>query len=505
MALNGKTPGGKQRWRCGSHPPYCYGTTNPASAPRTEAGRRLKTPHFTRTIGKTTSRFLVTAAQNATPVHKGFFAALQRAANEMSAELLVVPIRYKNPTSRWTGSQANEETWAEEVQPYLYNARKALCRNMVLLGDVKTQPTASSPLTGFDALTHGESAILAHTKLQLKTIPTPQHSLPKILTTTGAVTMPNYTDSKQGALGAFHHTMGAALVEARGKVFHLRQLNAEKDGSFQDLTTRYTPTGAVEGLSIAGLALGDVHVDFIDPLVEHATFGKGGIVPTLQPQVLVYHDLLDAYAVNPHHSGNPFNAYAKQQAQRANIKEEVVRACAFVRERKHLAKHSVVVSSNHDDMLRRWIVTHDWRSDPENAEFYLQTALEMLRGTALRERGTEYPNPLALWAEALAPGIRVLRGDESYRIAGVEMGMHGDRGPNGARGSRMNLRRVGVKSVIGHSHSPGIEEGCYQTGTSTGLRLEYNAGPSSWLNTHCAIYESGKRTLINIINGEWHL
>jgi hypothetical protein len=84
--------------------------------------------------------------------------------------------------------------------------------------------------------------------------------------------------------------------------------------------------------------------------------------------------------------------------------------------------------------------------------------------------------------------------------------MHGDRGPNGARGSIKNLRRIGVKSIIGHSHSPGIDEGCYQVGTSTSLvpRLQ-QSGPSSWLNTHCLVYANGKRTLINIINGEWRL
>ena len=68
-----------------------------------------------------------------------------------------------------------------------------------------------------------------------------------------------------------------------------------------------------------------------------------------------------------------------------------------------------------------------------------------------------------------------------------------------------NLRRVGVRSVIGHSHSPGIEEGCYQTGTSTFLRLEYNSGPSGWLQAHVLVHADGKRQLIIIIDGKWRL
>lgn len=149
----------------------------------------------------------------------------------------------------------------------------------------------------------------------------------------------------------------------------------------------------------------------------------------------------------------------------------------------------------------------DWRSDPDNAQFYLETALEIVRQTKMGKAGAEFPNAFTLWAEKLLQGKRfiVLQGDQSFVIEGIAVDMHGDKGPNGARGSIKNLRRIGVRSVIGHSHSPGISEGAYQTGTSTFLRLEYNGGPSSWLNTHCAIYPNGKRTLISILNGKWRL
>lgn len=30
-------------------------------------------------------------------------------------------------------------------------------------------------------------------------------------------------------------------------------------------------------------------------------------------------------------------------------------------------------------------------------------------------------------------------------------------------------------------------------------------GASSWLNTHCLLYANGKRSLINVIDGEWRL
>lgn len=70
-------------------------------------------------------------------------------------------------------------------------------------------------------------------------------------------------------------------------------------------------------------------------------------------------------------------------------------------------------------------------------------------------------------------------------------------------GSLKGYGKIGVKTVTGHTHSPGIRDGAYQVGGSTRLGLAYLRGPSSWLHTHCAIYANGKRSLINIIDGEW--
>lgn len=513
MKRAGSTPSGSQRYRCTSKGVHCYTTTDAkASGVRDQKGnvkRPQKTPVFKRTLGKV-ERFVITSAQNATPVHVGFVKALEAYCRHNNAELLCIPLRYKNPTSRFTASQANEEVWAPEVTKYLWNTRKSLNKNLVVLGDIKVQPTAVSPLTGFEAITHGESAILGHTKLQMSTVPTPQSRMPKILTTTGACTVRNYTDSKAGKLGEFHHTLGAAVVEMQGKKFHLRQLNAKRDnGSFTDLNKSYgvdwTKSGVAYAPPAEALVFGDVHVDWTDPAVERATFGEGGIVDVLKPKRKFWHDLLDGYAVNPHHLGNPFNAIAKRMTGKHLVHAEVMRALEYVKAHTKAGEESIIVASNHDDFLRRWILSNDWRSDPGNARFYLETAMAMFDGTKMGLGGAEYPSPFAYWARKLLPGVKVLGGNESYAVSGIEMGMHGDRGPNGARGSRKNLRRIGVKSIVGHSHSPGIDEGCYQTGTSTRLRLEYNSGPSSWLNTHCVVYANGKRALLNIIEGEWRL
>ena len=47
-------------------------------------------------------RYVITSAQNATPVHIRFFNSLLTYCSHNSARLIVIPYRYKNPTSIWT-------------------------------------------------------------------------------------------------------------------------------------------------------------------------------------------------------------------------------------------------------------------------------------------------------------------------------------------------------------------------------------------------------------------
>jgi hypothetical protein len=479
----------------------CRGSKQPrARAPDAPAEAR-----FTRPLNAT--RYLITSAQNATPVHAEFFAALQVAAKHLRAELVVIPFRYKNPTSQWTQAQAAHEHWAPELAPYLHNTRKKLNANLVLAADVKTQPTASSPLSGFEALTGAESCIIGHPKMQLRTVPAPIGRLPKILSTTGAVTQRNYTDTKAGKLGEFHHFLGAIIVEIDGPWFALRQINADRrTGEFTDLDLHFTSRGVRQAPPAAGLVMGDMHARFTSPEVERATFSPGGIVDTLKPLKLVWHDLLDGYAVNPHHLGNPFIAHAKAQAGFGDPEAEVKHAVKFVADRTPAGSESVIVASNHDDFLARWINAADWRQVGAKV-FYLRTALAMLERTQMTAQGTEYEDPFRYWVGVLRgkAKIRALQRNEPLKIKDIECGHHGHRGPNGSKATMKNMARVGEKITDAHGHSPGIEEGHYRVGTSTPLQMEYTGGPSSWANCHCVTYDTGKRALIFMSGGRWRL
>ena len=510
MIRGARTPDGRVRWQCrdGGEPrTYCYSTTQATEEPRSK--RVQKTPIFKRALGGKTT-LLITSAQNATPVHAGFVKALEAHANAVNGDIIAVPFRYKNPTSRWTASQANDEVWADELKPHLCNQRKRLNPNLFLMGDIKIQATSGKPLAQMDAMSHGESSIFGHPKLQLKTVPTPQGRYPKIMTTTGACTVQNYTDTRLGKVGEFHHTIGAAVVEIRGKTFHLRQINADKrEGDYYDLDRHYTAGGVDEAGRSRAIVLGDWHRDFALAGVERATFGPAGMVATLKPGVIAWHDLDDNYSVNPHHKGNFLITNSKVENDRFNARAELERACQYVVDVTPADTLSVIVPSNHNDFLTRWILDTDPRTlVGENLKLWNESVLAMREGTRLTGRGTEYPDAFVYWAKRFFAGrdnVKVLERGESFTVEGIELGLHFDKGPNGSRGSLANLRRIGVKVIGGHGHGPGIDEGGMQVGTATGP-LEYGVGsPSGWLNTHAVIYPNGKRSLLNIIGNEWRL
>jgi hypothetical protein len=454
-------------------------------------------------------RYVITSAQNATPIWAPFFKSLLSYCQHNNAQLVVVPYRYKNPTSTWSGKAQSDDWWASELAPYLYDRRVELCENLTLLADIKAQPTGEQPLRGFETLTGPRSGIVGHPKLSLLTVPTPQQRLPKILVTTGSVTKKNYIPSKAGKKGEHHHTFGACLVEiGESGAFFIRQLNAIRNGSFCDLEYEYSHKRQPKKIRAAALVMGDTHVDFADPDAVKALFGEGGIVNTLRPRVLVWHDVLDFYSRMHHHNGEVFTNYAKHHAGRDNVERELDACFRFIEKYSPAYTQNVFVYSNHPDMMARWIKGTDPRNDPENCVFWARTFEAMCQGTQLTDTGTVTIDPFAWWAKRKLRCYRrsrFLAPDESYQVRGIEMGYHGHAGPGGARGSLAAFTKIGTKVAIGHSHTPGINGGAYQVGTTSRLKLEFMRGPNSSLHAHCAVYHNGKRSLIISIKDKWRL
>ena len=436
-------------------------------------------------------RYVITAAQNNTVVHEKFFTSLQSYCTYNDAHLIVIPYRYRNPTSPTEASSQDDDEWySTSVLEYLEDRRFGF-KFVDVLADIKINPTAVNPLSGLESLSNGKSAIVAHPQIALKCIPTPIEQLPLILTTTGAVTVQNYSDSKAGKKGEFHHSFGAVVLERARDEFYIRNLSATSEGSFVDLGVEYNGDKRRFAATEA-LVMGDLHIGQTSPNVA---YGTSKLINQLQPSVIALHDSFDGESVNHHEKNNPF---AKFSYTFEDLEAELSTNARILKHYQGLCDELVIVNSNHNDFLYRWLQSSDWKyAKPSTAQFYLKAALQVtndcnadIYGKEMRSRGVN---------------ACFLQLDESYKVKDIELGYHGHKGSNGSRGSAKQYARIGSKTIIGHSHTPCIEKGCFQVGTSTHLSLGYTSGMSSWLNTHCAVYDNGKRQLIHLIDGKYRL
>lgn len=465
-----------------------------------------------------TVRYLFTAAQNGTPIQPKVWAAILHMKKHLDAHLSVIELRYKNPTSKWSRSQEDRETWAPEIRPYALNQTMKVNKNLTCVGGIKVVPTAANPLGEFEGFTGAESTIVGHTKYQFKTVPVPGSQMAKLMTTTGACTMANYTNSRAGAKGEFHHTFGVVLVELdKGGVFYLRHINFTDEGVGIDLDiAMYTPDGVFPAPPPEAITLGDTHVKFTDMQVDKANFGPRGMVTLCKPKRIYWEDVCDGHSVNHHDWDDPFIEQANAVSGYDDVKAEVFESVDFVALRTPPFATSYMVPDNHGDFLYAWVKKRDWKKLPTiQRAFYLETAARMHENSVMGPDGAEVPRPWPYWVkrrlaeqwDGLKGRVVVLTGkpgEEGSRIMGVQMDLHGHKGPNGSRGGVKNLARIGTKATTAHGHSPAVEEGHHRVGTNSRLRLKYIDGsPSGWLHANDFLHANGKRQLVIIINGKY--
>ncbi len=448
--------------------------------------------------------YLITSAQNNTAVHERVWRTLQRIAEFYDAQLLVIPIRYKNPTGYAPDLQGRNDRWAESLRPWMVENQVRIHRKLVVMGQWRLAATTQRPLTGKGPITGSSSAIFGHGRLQMQTIATPGSELPKLLYSTGSVTEPNYSDSDLGQKGRFHHTQGAVLVRKVNGLFHIRHLNwSEKDGSICDLNHRFTPDGVQETNAIA-IVTGDEHAIWNEPVVRTATYGPGGLVELTKPRFIVRHDVFDNYAVSGHHRDNPIFRHVKSREGYNCLESELRLTVDHIDTTTPESAQNVIVASNHHEHLMQWLRLADPKLDSKNAPLYHKLMALVMERSEMRHGGVWTPDAFALWSSEyghMRSDTRFLERNESFVIHEIEMGLHGDKGPDGRWGTPTAFSQMGIKTITAHRHSPHIFDGNYCVGHSRSQWAEYVQGPSSWLPTHCLVHQNGKRQLVHVING----
>ena len=463
-------------------------------------------------------RFVFTAAQNNTYLHEPFFKALLRYCAHNKAQLVVSKITYnKNGFQNLSSDGENEDVWYDpRLEPYFINESAQITAGLVWCGELDILPTAVNPLSGYDNYTRGASCIIPHMKVQMVSVPTMKDDPPKLMYTTGAVTLRNYIQRNAGQKASFHHMYAATLaeVDADGDWF-VRQLVAGDDGSFQDLITVYSADGIKKNQRVEGINWGDIHAECGDASVEHASWSGGpmSMLDLLCPKYQFVHDLTDFRPRNHHNMNDPHFLAETHWRGEANVEAALRHAYLWLGHTARKNTRTVVIESNHDQALMKWLKDRRGAEDSENAYYWhrlnsvVHTSLRDGKGVpaifehALREFDGPYGRALS--------NTMFLKEDASFEICrtptqpGIECGMHGHRGPNGSRGSFRNLRNIGKRANVGHSHTAGILDGIYVAGVSARMDLGYNVGPSSWSHSHIVTYPSGKRTIITLRGKKW--
>lgn len=458
-------------------------------------------------------RYVLTSIQNNTRVWPGFnnIVAL---AEHYGAELLVGTFTYQKANhgvksvkrgSMKAGDMAEDSWYDPEVEQYIRDDNVNLAHGLMWCGKMNILPTASNPLGKMATYKERHSLIVPHAKQSMRSVVSGKNEGTKLTYTTGTIGQHNYIQKLAGILAEEHHCYGGLIVEVRSDgSWYVRQLQADDDDVIYDLNLRVqagiVTEAAPDDTFVEAINWGDIHEISLERPIRELCWGKGGIIDQLRPRYQFMHDLLDFRCRNHHDVKSWRKQYDKHAKGMEDVRKEVHGAWKFLTgESWREFCETVVVPSNHDEALNRWIDEADFKKDPINAEFYLERALAYVR--ARNRKDDQFLDLEDAMVGMGRPNARFLRRDEDFVIckdnghAGVECGLHGD--------TMANLANYGRPLNIGHRHAAGIYDHLWVAGIMAAFEQGYNIGPSSWTHSLIITYRNGKRAIVTIWKGAY--
>lgn len=365
--------------------------------------------------------------------------------------------------------------------------------NNLKVYDTKILPQQILPFTGMNRkLSRDFSYILPSPKIRYESIAN-NSTYPRCLMSTGSLTNPNYkTHTAHGRKAEEQHQFGFVYVEIiNSKIFKAYQIEANKQGDFCFLNKEYV-SGKVINTIPEALILGDWHTLDTSLWVRKETIK---MIETLKPKRVIFHDLFNGHSINHHEKGLLLNELRNLRDRKIGLEKEineVYKELTFFAN-KFRKTEIVVVRSNHDDFLEKYIQHKMFIDDPLNFLFTCK-----IIASIVDENQIPLKEALSLIGK-IPSNIKFTQQDESYRVRGVELANHGHLGANGSRGTPNQFNNLNLKMITGHTHSPKLMENGMVVGTSTNLRLSYTHGASSWLNAHGILYKNSKYGLLTLI------
>jgi hypothetical protein len=459
-------------------------------------------------------RYILTSAQNNTPVHEAFWNNLLLAAEDLKAEIMVARYTYNkssyaNAKSVKVGHAPTQDDLAscwydDHLAPHFCDGpgrpeRYRLAPGLVWCSEMNILPTDSSPLTSLEGYTRRESGIFPHAKLAMRSVASLKKEPTKFNWTTGTVTQRNYIQKRAGLKAEFWHSYSALLVEVDSVGnWWVRQLEADQSGVFYDLTTRYDGK-ITRGVRPIAINWGDVHAAEIE---EEVIGDCCAILEDLEPENQFMHDLLSFRSRSHHEMKVPSRMYEKMLRGEESVDGENSLTAQVANEFDDAGRHTqmYVVNSNHDRHGEKWLDDANWKDDLLNAKHFFTAWLARIEAMESEEQW-QY-SEWALKRSGLNEGIEFLKPDEPFELVGIEFSLHGDEGPNGARGSTRNLTKLGRKINKGHDHTATIDNDVWSAGACH-LDFAFMSGPSGHSISHILTYPNGCRTMLTVWNGRY--
>lgn len=428
--------------------------------------------------------YIITCAQNNTPAHKELFNNILRYMDyikqemKREVELLVVPIRYKNPTSVFIDKEY--ERWDPVLLPYLIANDVSLNNEFVLLGSVKIQPTAVNPLQNVYQLGRGKSIIVGHTKQHLVCFNNGVNTSKAF--TSGSITIENYTDSKTGKRGEFTHSLGFVIVDGN----KARYVSATKNGSFIDVNIEVTRDNIKKTSEIEGIVLGDIHFGSENDKKYKMT---KEIIKNINPKYIVLHDVFDGKTISPYRQKSLIELSMLKNSK-MRLKDELDLVCKRLVSLSDEFKNSkvLIVKSNHDEFLDRWINNKLSDIDIDELYEYSELVIALLENKQKEDVLSVYFNK-----KYKRGNVVFLKRTDFMKIAGWLVSIHGDIGINGKKASISSFSKVASKIIIGHFHTPYRKDNIAAVGALQDQSIiTYSKGLQTWDTAHVIIYKNGK-------------
>jgi len=467
---------------------------------------------------------IVTSSQFGANIHKGFWGSLNTCSKYRDFPLIVMPVKY-GPIGFSGGRYTS--TFPDELKGHLIFEDLILGDGQLQLNVTRMRPTLERFLTDTICEMGGStSQIFAAPILELEHRPRIGHDHPKACMTTGSVSIPNYALDKLGQqdrtaeIAVSNHNYAAVIIEFEKGKFHFRQLSADSKGNFYDIdpinggARLFTAKGHThKPNAIEGLVLGDWHTGKTCPTVRDNTFGPKSMTDILRPKHVVLHDFVDGDSISKYEQSQATRRAWKAKKGYDSLEDELTSDVAelnWMRERAPYSKLNMV-ASNHPEFVTEYIDNMRWTKDDINLHFGSKIFHDVVSDLEKRDPlkvdaiGTD---PVILYLRNQCPFVNVMERTDTLFLGNGEIlcSMHGDIGTRGAPSrSNKEFRKMNQKLILGHNHSATIFGPIWRVGTSTPKTQFYVTTPSTaWTNSHCAIFENGQRTLLNIIDNSWH-